>query len=216
VLNFSVRYFEHPPRYQILHCLRNKVVGGTSVFVDALHAAQVLRHTHPADFDLLTKTPVAFHYINDGHHLHREHCTIELAPTTTSPARQEIRHINYSPPFQAPLSLSTPTEFYSAFKRFSDLLNHELNTYHYTLKEGDAVIFDNRRVLHARTAFRDMTEEEWQKAKTTNHCAKDGEPNRWLKGCYLEADAILDRVRVLKTRLTRRDGPQANHFEETR
>jgi alpha-ketoglutarate-dependent taurine dioxygenase len=146
---------------------------------------------------------VSFHYINDGHHLHREHSTIELAPPTASSARQEIRHINYSPPFQAPLPLSTPTVFYSAFKRFSDLLNHESNTFRYTLEEGDAVIFDNRRVLHARTAFRDMTEKE--RKDKPRQWVREGEPNRWLKGCYLEADAILDRVRVLKSRLARED-----------
>jgi len=60
--------------------------------------------------------------------------------------------------------------------------------YQYTLKEGDAVIFDNRRVLHARTAFSDKEGEE----------GKEGEPNRWLKGCYFEADALLDRGRMLR------------------
>jgi len=142
---------------------------------------------------------VSFHYINDGHHLHREHFTIELAPPSSPSARQEVRHINYSPPFQAPLPLSTPTEFYPAFKRFSDLLIDELNTFRYTLEEGDAVIFDNRRVLHGRTSFTDMTEEEQRKEKKIHHWMGDGERDRWLKGCYLEADPVLDRVRVLKT-----------------
>ena len=183
----SDRYFQHPPRYQILHCLRNKVIGGTSIFVDSLHAARVLRETHPADFDILTKTPVSFHYINDGHHLHREHFTIELSSHTS-----EISHINYSPPFQAPLPLSTPKEFFPALARFAELLNDPKNTYEYTLKEGDAVLFDNRRVLHARTAFYE---------KEGSEKVKDGVPNRWLKGCYLEADALVDRVRVLRTKL---------------
>ena len=49
------------------------------------------------------------------------------------------------------------------------------------------MLFDNRRVLHARTAF---TEREAEN--------NDGETNRWLKGCYLEADAVLDRGRVLR------------------
>ena len=62
--------------------------------------------------------------------------------------------------------------------------------YEYLLKEGDAVLFDNRRVLHARTAF---TEREAE--------SNDEETNRWLKGCYLEADAVLDRGRVLRTNL---------------
>lgn len=148
----------------------------------------MLRSTHPDDFALLTTTPVEFHYVNDGHHLHRSHPTIELTSSG------EISHINYSPPFQAPLALDTPKAFYSALKRFADLLNDPANTYEYTLKEGDAVMFDNRRVLHARTAFSDKERAEGD---------EDGEPNRWLKGCYLEADALLDRLRVLKTKLSK-------------
>ncbi|KAF8805590.1 gamma-butyrobetaine hydroxylase [Phlegmacium glaucopus] len=194
-LHMDLLYFQHPPRYQILHCLRNQVIGGTSIFVDALHVARQLRESHPADFDILTKTPVAFHYVVDGHHLHREHFTIELAPpsifSTSSSSELQISHINYSPPFQAPLPLNTPIEFYPALARFAEMLDDPMNTYKYTLKEGDAVLFDNRRVLHARTAFRDKPGVEM----------KQGEINRWLKGCYLEADALVDRVRVLRAKL---------------
>lgn len=186
--NLLKRYFEHPPRYQILHCLRNRVKGGTSIFVDALHVASTLRDTHPTEFEVLTKTPVAFHYINDGHHLHREHPTIELSRSTTTSPGGSISHINYSPPFQAPLPLSTPPAFYPALQKFATLLNAPENIYKHTLQEGDAVFFDNRRVLHARTAFSDIEDQ-----------VKEGETNRWLKGCYLEADAMLDRGRVLRT-----------------
>jgi len=183
--------------------LRNKVLGGTSVFVDALHVASLFRETHALDFDILSKTPVSFHYVNDGHHLHQDHFTIELAPQTLSSSLREISHINYSPPFQAPLPLSTPTEFYPALKRFTDLLNDDAHTFEFTLEEGDAVLFDNRRVLHARTAFRSRTKEEW---KTQWGERESGEPDRWLKGCYLEADSLLDRLRVLKGRLASTKG----------
>ncbi|TCD63667.1 hypothetical protein EIP91_005111 [Steccherinum ochraceum] len=193
--HIDLTYFQHPPRYQFLHCLRNRVKGGMSLFVDALRAAQELRATNPSDFNLLTTTPVTFHYINDGHHLHHSHPTIELAPVSVSDDPTEplpIRHINYSPPFQAPLPLSTPPEFYSAFERFARLLNRDEMRFEYTLKEGDAVVFDNRRVLHARTAFYDEKEEEHG----------EGEVNRWLKGCYVEADGVLDRGRSLRSALT--------------
>lgn len=161
------------------------------MFVDALAAAEELRQTHPEDFDILTTTPVAFHYINDGHHLHRSHPTIELDPIPTPDGSpRPISHINYSPPFQAPLALSTPAEFYPAFQRYVALLDRPSALYDYTLKEGDTVMFDNRRVLHARTAF------------TDKEGVSEDEVNRWLKGCYIEADAILDRGRVLREALS--------------
>jgi gamma-butyrobetaine dioxygenase len=179
------RYFQHPPRYQLLHCLRNRVQGGASTFVDGLHAASILRDTQPSYFEVLATTPVNFHYINDGHHLHYSRPTIELSrPTPSSPGG--IGQISYSPPFQAPLPLSTPTTFYPALQQFARILNNPENTYQYTLWEGDTVIFDNCRVLHARAAFSDA-----------EGPAKEGEANRWLKGCYLEAESLKDRGRVL-------------------
>ncbi|KAJ7639696.1 hypothetical protein DFH06DRAFT_1283941 [Mycena polygramma] len=183
-LHMDLLYFKNPPKYQILHCLRNRVVGGASLFVDAFHAAAALRTQHPAAFDVLTTTLVPFHYINDGHHLHHAHPTLELARDGA------LAQINYSPPFQAPLHVDTPPAFYSALAKFAQLLGDPARVYEYTLKEGDAVIFDNRRVLHARTAFSDR---EGEKEKE-----KDGEPNRWLKGCYFEADALLDKGRMLR------------------
>lgn len=131
---------------------------------------------------------MTFHYINDGHHLHYAHPTIELSKSTAL-SGGILGHINYSPPFQAPLPLSTSTAFYPALQRFTKILNDPANTYQYTLQEGDAVIFDNRRVLHARTTFSNIERE-----------VTEGEANRWLKGCYLEADALLDRRRVLSTK----------------
>ena len=59
------------------------------------------------------------------------------------------------------------------------------------------MLFDNRRVLHARTAFR---EKEAESSKE--------ETNRWLKGCYLEADAVLDRMRVLGAQLEKEAAQQ--------
>lgn len=171
--------------------MRNRVEGGTSIFVDAAHVASKLRVEDPAAFGILSSTPVAFHYVNDGHHLHHSHPTIQLS-RFPSPITGElsVEFINYSPPFQAPLAIETPTEFYPALAKFATMLEDPAVRYEYLLKEGDAVLFDNRRVLHARTAF---TEREAE--------SNDEETNRWLKGCYLEADAVLDRGRVLRTNL---------------
>ncbi|KIJ06601.1 gamma-butyrobetaine dioxygenase, partial [Paxillus involutus ATCC 200175] len=146
-LHMDLVYFQHPPRYQILHCVRNRVVGGSSVFADGLHAASTLRESHPTDFDVLTTTLVPFHYINDGHHLHYEHPTIgletHLSPNASTSTPLPIKHLKYSPPFQAPLATSTPPSFYTALGKFSALLDDPASRMEYTLREGDAVLFDN-------------------------------------------------------------------------
>lgn len=192
------RYFKEPPRYQILHCLRNRVNGGHSLFVDGLNAALELYESSPEDFFSLADRSVAFHYINDGHHLQCLHPTFELDGQTgdhhslMSVVKDgnpyEISAINYSPPFQAPLPLNTPPSFYLALSKYSGILNKASNRFTYLLREGDAVIFDNRRVLHGRTSFSDRKGYPGE---------QDGEASRWLKGCYLEEDAVLDKRRVL-------------------
>ena len=184
----ETRYFQHPPRYQLLHCLRNRVQGGSSIFVDALNAATTLRTLYPSYFDILTTTPVSFHYINDGHHLHYDHPTIQLGVFPDESGVHPIEFVNYSPPFQAPLHVSTPPQFYDALEKFVEILESPENRFEYLLKEGHVAVFDNRRVLHARTAF------------TSKNLEDDGDSDRWLKGCYIEADAVSDRARVLRSR----------------
>ena len=62
-------------------------------------------------------------------------------------------------------------------------------------------MFDNRRVLHARTAFEEKKEGEREGGVRFGIGDDMRMTNRWLKGCYLEADAVADRMRVIKTKL---------------
>ena len=188
--SFAIRrYFESPPRFQILHCLRNRVHGGTSLFVDAFAAAELLRVSHPPDFTHLVTTPVPFQYINDARHLHYSRPTITLDPTSGN-IEPQVTAVSYSPPFQAPFPLNTPHEFYDALARFAALVEAPAAVYSHQLEEGEAVVFDNRRVLHGRTAFEGMGGRE----------ASD-EPSRWLKGCYFEGDAMASHGRMLRNRM---------------
>lgn len=113
--------------------------------------------------------------------------------STSAAEHAPIKHINYSPPFQAPLPFDTPSTFYPAFSRFADLLESPSRRYEYLLQEGDAVLFDNRRVLHGRTEFK---ERDHRGGFDHNEIT-----NRWLKGCYFEADTMLDRWRILRQEL---------------
>jgi gamma-butyrobetaine dioxygenase len=158
------------------------------MFVDALNAANTLRTSSPSHFNVLTTTPVSFHYINDGHHQHFDHPTIQLGSFPDETGALPVKYVNYSPPFQAPLRLSTPPQFYDALEAFVEILESPENRYEYLLREGDVVVFDNRRVLHARTAF------------ISKNPGDDGDTDRWLKGCYVEAESVSDRARVLRSK----------------
>ncbi|QRW26116.1 gamma-butyrobetaine dioxygenase [Rhizoctonia solani] len=154
-----------PHQTTLLHCIKNRVEGGTSVFVDAIKAANDLWHQDRASFELAPP------------HLQ----------STDPSGPPEIAHINYSPPFQAPLAPDTPALVYTALRKYAELLARPHARFEYTLAEGDCAVFDNRRVLHARTAFWDKNAKQ----------GKAEETNRWLKGCYVEVDDLWDRTRVL-------------------
>jgi gamma-butyrobetaine dioxygenase len=176
--------------------LRNTVRGGTSLFVDSFHAASSLE---AQEFDVLARTPVYFHYMNDAHHLHCAHQTLEVDPLKLAPSAkldvETLQHVNYSPPFQAPLDPDTPITFYKALQSFATHLAKPERVLSHRMRPGDAVLFDNRRVLHARTGFgRNAAEEESSESASKQG---DDQGERWLKGCYLEADAMDDRRRVL-------------------
>jgi len=178
-----------------LHCLRNRVHGGISLFVDAFAAAETLRVSHPPDFTRLVTTPVPFQYINDARHLHYARPTITLDPAGVIEPR--VTAVSYSPPFQAPLPLNTPHEFYDALARYAVLVEAPTAVFAHQLCEGEAVVFDNRRVLHGRTAF------EGKRFGSAGDREAGGEPSRWLKGCYFEGDAMASHGRVLRDRVAR-------------
>jgi len=143
--------------------------------MDSFKAVQLLKEEHPEDYEILTKTSTTFHYRNGDHHLHFNRPTIALDPYN------DTLTVNYAPPFQGPLELATTEEmkaFYKALKNFAGYIERADLQYRHTMRPGECMIFANRRVLHARTAF-DPT-----KGK------------RHLKGCYVDLDMFRDKYRI--------------------
>ena len=109
-----------------------------------------------------------------------------------------IRNVAWSPPFQAPFRISPSgtrktdnspswalnqkiTRWHSAAQKFSSLIHREAGIYERLMKPGECVIFNNRRVLHARRAFE----------------VDDAGKERWLRGAYLDWDPCWSKMSVL-------------------
>ncbi|RMY47380.1 hypothetical protein D0863_15648 [Hortaea werneckii] len=134
----------------------------------------------------------------------------EAAETAGMDVRQDLNitewlaNVSWSPPFQAPFSLlSAHTEppgfpqlmrqdrlavlnqhiarWLPAAKKFDELIHRPEGVYERMMKPGECVLFDNRRVLHARRAFE----------------VGDIGKERWLRGAYLDRDPFESRLRVL-------------------
>jgi gamma-butyrobetaine dioxygenase len=170
----DLMYYHSPPGLQFLHCLRNQVNGGSSIFSDSFRAASLLQLSNRHAFNSLVTTPVPFHYVNDNKHYYFSRPTIVL--DKTDPYGLAIDHVNYSPPFQAPFEVDTTDKgksnwrrFLSSFKEFAAFTEREDMLYEDTLQQGECIVFANRRILHGRRAF-------------------DQSGERWLKGTYIDWD----------------------------
>ncbi|KAI7950332.1 hypothetical protein MJO29_009006 [Puccinia striiformis f. sp. tritici] len=211
--HMDLLHFENPPRFQFLHCIKNEVEGGCSGFLDSYSVVKQLLLTDPDSFRRLCTVMVGYEYINDNHHTFHKHPIIELKPKISIDRLLRRPHelldhlvaVNYSPPFQAPFALSENNRhsydfsvFVKSLQRFTNLFqNHHKYLkfdFHVRLDKGQAVAFDNRRILHARTAF-----ESKPSHLQNSSSSKDGHVHRWLKGAYVDGDSVWDRIRVLNS-----------------
>lgn len=106
--------------------------------MDSYHAAKLLKERYPEDYDILTKTPVTFHYVNDGHHMYYRRPTIVVGEDQSSGPAWNM-HVNYAPPFQGPMDHLSPKDakrFYQAFQRFADVVEDPKLRYELTLQPG--------------------------------------------------------------------------------
>ncbi|WP_327250724.1 2-trimethylaminoethylphosphonate dioxygenase [Streptomyces sp. NBC_01244] len=174
-------YRDPVPTLQLLHCLRNEARGGDSGLVDGFHAAALLRERDPEAFAVLTRVPVEFAFADARCELRAHRPLIDVDPLGRI---REVRFNNRSiSTLHQPAAVLE--EFYAAYRLFGELLERPELRLDFRLAPGDCVVFDNTRLLHARTAF-----------------AESG--GRHLQGTYADLDGLLSTLAVL-----RREGASA-------
>ncbi|MGM8932540.1 TauD/TfdA family dioxygenase [Salinicola halophyticus] len=168
---------EYQPGLQLLHCLENDTVGGEAVMMDGFAVAEALRERHPEHFATLTR--VRWCYANTA----KTSDYVWFDPMIKLDAQgnyDEVRIADFlRGPLMAPFDDIEPA--YAALMTLQKLLRVPEFALRFSYAPGDLVIFDNRRLLHARDAF---------------DVSQGG--NRWLQGCYLERDEARSRLRMLK------------------
>jgi gamma-butyrobetaine dioxygenase len=170
-------YRDPVPTMQLLHCLVNSVEGGESGLVDSFLAASLLREEDPQSFIVLTRTSVDFAW-SDAHHSLR--ARRPLIDVDEHDRVQAVRFNNRS--MQAlHLEHDRVIEFYAAHRRFAAILARPELELTFRLEPGDCVIFDNTRLMHSRTAFKETD------------CG-----SRHLQGCYADLDGLASTVEILK------------------
>lgn len=176
-LHMDLLYLEDIPGWQFLHCIKNSggpTKNGENYFVDSLSALEYVKENDPSVIPALETIPITYHYKRDDKRYYQQRPLVEHKKNETV--------INYSPPFQGPFNLKDVSDIplLNQFKKglglFEAFINDPSNQFQIKLPPNSCVIFHNRRVLHARRQF-------------------DGE--RWLKGCYLDADTLSSKLTYL-------------------
>jgi gamma-butyrobetaine dioxygenase len=168
-------YRDPAPTLQLLHCLRAAGAGGETGLVDGFAAARELRATDRESFAVIAGTPVPFGYQDADTELRASEPLIQLSP------RGRVRGIRFNNRSVQPLRLpyAQVTAFYTAYARWAALLAQPERQLNLRLVPGDCLIFDNTRILHARTAF-------------------SGAGGRHLQGCYADLDGLASTLAVLR------------------
>jgi gamma-butyrobetaine dioxygenase len=205
-------YRDPVPTLQLLHCLRDASLGGDTGLVDGFAAAAALRREDPASFALLTATPWPFGYSDTETELRARAPLIALTPDGRITA---VRLNNRSMgPLRLPYAQAEAA--YAAYRAWASLLGRPEFRLTMRLAPGDCVIFDNTRVLHARTAFtapaagqagsaaENVAEGEATADGVTAGAVAEGAPGaqpvreRHLQGCYADIDGLLSTLAVLR------------------
>ncbi len=176
--HMDLPWFETPPGYQFLHCLINSAEGGDSSAVDGFAVADYLRNNEKEIFETLVSVPLKFRdkdYTQEsirGFH----------APAISLTKDNDYNDIRFSVATMDALDCHPDLmhKVYGAHHRFGNLLHDDKFQIKFRLNPGDIFSFNNRRVLHGRTAF------------------NPGSGHRHLQGYYIDRDEILGRLNFLK------------------
>ncbi len=185
-------YRDPVPTLQLLHCLRDADFGGDTGLVDGFAAAAALRQEDPASFAVLTATPWPFAYADEETELRAR------APLIALTADGRITAVRLNNRSMGPLRLpyEQAEAAYAAYRAWAALLGRPEFLLTMRLAPGDCLVFDNTRVLHARTAFAAPPAPPDTPAAAAPGAETAGE--RHLQGCYADIDGLLSTLAVLR------------------
>ena len=213
VPHMDLSYYESPPGLQLLHCryFDENVAGGASYLYDAHALAEDLRAVAPDAFAALARIPATFRKMRPAA---RAQAGVANAAAmeyrrahVQTNAEGDVTGVFWAPPFMGPLDadVDDADAYYRAARLFALLMDeggpadgddadaarargHSVGRkVHFKLKPGDAVLFNQRRMLHAREGF-DLGRVD-PRATT---------PARLLEGCYVNIDSFLSKTLILR------------------
>ena len=143
--------------------------------VDGFRVAEELRAQSPADFELLTDNPITFRFHDTEVDLaHR-------APVLRVNDTGQMAEVRFNNWIRAALDVSADKveAYYDALMHYWRLLRDQRFQLRLRLAAGQAIVFDNQRILHGREEFDPQS------------------GARLLQGCYFDFETLRSRRRVI-------------------
>jgi alpha-ketoglutarate-dependent taurine dioxygenase len=143
-------YRQVPTGINIFHCLQaSSDGGGISTLVDAHNCATLLRGQDREAFSLLCSLPIQHERRTDGEIIRSNQ------PAFTLDYEGNVIEVRLNERTMSALSI--PSDLiepaYAALRKAFRIAYQPSNRIEYRLDAGEALVFDNLRVLHGRTAF---------------------------------------------------------------
>ncbi|XP_076801731.1 gamma-butyrobetaine dioxygenase-like [Clavelina lepadiformis] len=179
--------YETAPGLLLLHAFRfdSVVTGGDSTMVDMFEAVEIMRKESLEDFQTFVEVPATW-------------CQVEYNPTSIEPVYLEHQkpHITldyfgkvvgcvWQPGTHSTLQVRERDveRYYKAHNKMMEIIRRKELQYKFKLSAGDMIIFNNRRMVHARDAY------------------KSNGGVRHLRGTYLRLDHVKSKYLVLGRKL---------------
>lgn len=149
-------YRYSPAGVSFLHCVKPSPSGGGSIVVDGFAVAEDLRQRDEAAFEKLSSVPVPF--------VHRRDETVDQgvsvdlrasAPMIKLDSNGVVIGVRFHERSMGTLALDADSVevFYLAFRQFAAAVRSSDYQWQHQLEAGQALVYDNQRVLHGRTAI---------------------------------------------------------------
>lgn len=176
---------ECPPGLQFLYCRANDTSGGDGLYCDGYRIVEDIRAADPETWEAMTTIPWTYNNRAKGSAYKASGPMVDLDQAG------EIAALRYETWLRAPLvaDLETQERAYMAYRRFAERAQSDDYLMRVRYKPGDLFAFDNRRVLHGRSAYD----------------AAGGA--RFIEGVYADRDDLFSAIRVLERKLAPAGAP---------
>ncbi len=177
-------YRQAPPSITCFHFVRAASSGGASTMTDGFRLGAVLRQEDPEAFELLSSVPLT-HY----RRLWKQGRDFRMrAPVFSLDDEGEIAGIRINDRGAGPLDMADDLvrPMLRALRKLEAMFFDEANQVMVPVGTGEALFFNNQRVLHGRTAF-----------------APDGK--RFMRTCHVELDEFHSTLRMLSREMGHED-----------